>query len=69
MAKIYAECAACGIQERSDNDVRVWNKLLADSKPLCYQRGDGEKTCTTKVQEAVSEWAESQGQQELGDFL
>lgn len=68
MTKYYEKCSACGIQSTSDNDVRVGYKTTVGLS-LCYSRSDGQKTCSDKVEDAVKEWAENQGQQDLSKFL
>lgn len=68
MTKYFEKCSACGIQSTSDNDVRVkYDSTVGLS--ICYSRSDGEKTCSDKIEEAVKEWAENQGQQDLSKFL
>ena len=68
MTEYYEKCSACGIQCTSDNDVRVGYKSTVGLS-LCYSRSDGEKTCSDKVEDAVKEWAENQGQQDLSKYL
>lgn len=64
MTKYYEKCSTCVIQSTSDNDVGVGYQTIVGLS-LCYSRSDGERICSNKVEDAVKEWAENQGQQDL----
>lgn len=67
------ECSACGRKLKDDEEFRV-DYFVNIGRTLCqnpsYRKGESDDPgCMDRIWEAAREWIESQGQQELGEFL
>jgi hypothetical protein len=66
-------CSACGRTREDDDRFRV-EYFVQLGLVLCqspaYRRGESDDPgCKDKIEDAAKDWAESQGQLEIGEFL
>lgn len=67
------QCSACGRNLKDDEEFRV-DHFVQLGMTLCqnpaYVRGESDEPgCKDKIEEAAQDWADGQGQQELGEFF